>query len=245
MCVQCTVHNCLLLNTIQHRTNLIIFPLLSRQSSLLRWCLFERSGDNWQEMKSGCCHSVVFTCSFLSVFIFFVVLWRFWLVIGSSVLTNSSLMHDDDDLSIICHTHVNHLLRTTTTCQSPVTHTSITCHTRWRPVNHLSHTRQSPVTHDDDLSIISHTRQSPITDDDDLSIICHTHVNHLSQTIMTHQWPVTHDDDLSMICHTRQSPVPHDDDLSIICHTCQSHLSLTTSSGRRITSVFHQATQAS
>ena len=151
--------------------------------------------------QSECCQSVVFTCSFLSVFIFFVDLWRFWLVIGSSVLTNSSLMHVDDDLSIICHTHVNHLshtmmtcqsslthvnhlLRTTMTCQLSLTHTSTTCHTWWWPVNHLSHT-----------SIICHTRQRP--------------VNHLPNRTTTCRSSVTHDKDLSIICHICQSPVNH------------------------------------
>jgi len=36
MYVHCTVQ---LLHTILHRTDLIVFPLPSRQSPLLRWCL--------------------------------------------------------------------------------------------------------------------------------------------------------------------------------------------------------------
>ena len=40
----CAVHCVQLLHTILHRTDLIIFPLASRQSPLLRWCLFEGKG---------------------------------------------------------------------------------------------------------------------------------------------------------------------------------------------------------
>jgi len=42
----CASHCAQLLHTILHRTDLIVFPLPSRQSPLLRWCLFEGRGEN-------------------------------------------------------------------------------------------------------------------------------------------------------------------------------------------------------
>jgi len=41
----CALNCAQLLHTIFHRTDLIISPLPSRQSPLLRWCLFEGRGD--------------------------------------------------------------------------------------------------------------------------------------------------------------------------------------------------------
>ena len=41
----CALHCAQLLRTILHRTDLIIFPLTSRQSPFLQWCLFEGPGQ--------------------------------------------------------------------------------------------------------------------------------------------------------------------------------------------------------